>query len=195
VLTSFQLSDPFGLHTRFVWFDNFIALFKDPLYLKSIVTTLLFSGSVALVSICCGLFLASMANRLLRFTTLTRTLLIWPYAVAPAIHEIWGPLASEVALQFAAKREVLKEFEFLLPQQWERLHPLFQKVQPPTYFADLFARTGAPFTLKAFNLSPAEFRLAALNARAIRGRLTVLDLAAHFGVLEAATEDALKLLS
>jgi sn-glycerol 3-phosphate transport system permease protein len=88
VLTSFQLSDPFGLHTRFVWFDNFIALFKDPLYLKSIVTTLLFSGSVALVSICCGLFLASMANRVLRFTTLTRTLLIWPYAVAPAISGI-----------------------------------------------------------------------------------------------------------
>jgi glycerol-1-phosphate dehydrogenase [NAD(P)+] len=114
---------------------------------------------------------------------------------AAAIPEIWGPLASEVALQFAAKREVLKEFEFLLPQQWERLHPLFQKVQPPTYFADLFARTGAPFTLKAFNLSPAEFRLAALNARAIRGRLTVLDLAAHLGVLEAATEDALNLLS
>lgn len=85
---SFQLSDPFGLRTRFVWFDNYVALFTDPLYLKSIMTTLLFSGSVALVSICVGLFLATMANRALRLTAVTRTLLIWPYAIAPAISGI-----------------------------------------------------------------------------------------------------------
>ncbi len=60
-MASFQLSDPFGLRTRFVWFDNYVALFTDPLYLKSIMITLLFSGSVALVSICVGLFLATMA--------------------------------------------------------------------------------------------------------------------------------------
>nr|WP_020674573.1 sn-glycerol-3-phosphate ABC transporter permease UgpA [Geopsychrobacter electrodiphilus] len=88
VIASFQLSDPFGFRTRFVWFDNFIALFRDPLYLKSILITLFFSGSVALISISCGLFLATMANRALRFTTLTRTLLIWPYAIAPAISGI-----------------------------------------------------------------------------------------------------------
>ncbi|MCK4502174.1 MAG: sn-glycerol-3-phosphate ABC transporter permease UgpA [Desulfuromonadales bacterium] len=88
VLTSFQLSDPFGFRTRFVWFYNYVALFTDPLYLKSILTTLLFSGSVAVVSITCGLFLASMANRVLKLTTLTRTLLIWPYAIAPAISGI-----------------------------------------------------------------------------------------------------------
>ncbi|WP_020674575.1 iron-containing alcohol dehydrogenase [Geopsychrobacter electrodiphilus] len=111
-----------------------------------------------------------------------------------AIPEIWGPLAEEVTLQLAGKREILQEFDHVLPQYWGRLHPLFQKVQSPRYFVDLFTRTGAPFTLKAFGLSAAEFRLAALNARAIRSRLTVLDLAAHLGVLEAATEDALRLL-
>ena len=88
VVTSFQVSDPFGFRTKFVWLDNYIALFRDPLYLKSILTTLLFSGSVAIVSISFGLFLASMANRVLKFTTLTRTLLIWPYAIAPAISGI-----------------------------------------------------------------------------------------------------------
>ncbi len=88
VFASFRLSDPFGFHTKFVWFDNFIALFTDPLYLKSIVTTLIFSASVASVSIVCGLFLATMANRALRCTALTRTLLIWPYAIAPAISGI-----------------------------------------------------------------------------------------------------------
>jgi sn-glycerol 3-phosphate transport system permease protein len=88
LVSSFQLSDPFGFRTRFVWFDNFITLFSDPLYLKSILTTLVFSGSVAIVSITFGLFLATMANRALRLTALTRTLLIWPYAIAPAISGI-----------------------------------------------------------------------------------------------------------
>jgi sn-glycerol 3-phosphate transport system permease protein len=85
LVASFQLSDPFGLRTQFVWFDNYIALFRDPLYLKSFLITLVFSGSVAVVSICFGLFLATMANRALRMTAVTRTLLIWPYAIAPAI--------------------------------------------------------------------------------------------------------------
>lgn len=85
---SFMMSDPFGLRNKFVWFDNYINLFKDPLYLKSIFITLVFSGSVAVLSISAGLFLASMANRALRFTALTRTLLIWPYAIAPAISGI-----------------------------------------------------------------------------------------------------------
>ncbi len=49
LVSSFQLSDPFGFRTRFVWFDNFITLFSDPLYLKSITTTLVFSGLVAIV--------------------------------------------------------------------------------------------------------------------------------------------------
>jgi sn-glycerol 3-phosphate transport system permease protein len=88
LVASFQLSDPFGFRTRFVWFDNFISLFSDPLYLKSFITTLIFSGSVAAVSICFGLFLATMANRALRMTAVTRTLLIWPYAIAPAISGI-----------------------------------------------------------------------------------------------------------
>ncbi len=88
LFASFQLSDPFGFRTRFVWFDNFISLFSDPLYLKSFLTTLVFSGSVAAVSICFGLFLATMANRALRMTAVTRTLLIWPYAIAPAISGI-----------------------------------------------------------------------------------------------------------
>jgi len=113
---------------------------------------------------------------------------------AANIPEIWGPLAAEVNLQFAGKCGILQQFDDLLPQFWSQIHPLFQQIQSPRYFIDLFTRTGAPFTLRAFGLSAAEFRLAALNARAIRSRVTVLDLAAHFGVLEAATEDALRLL-
>ncbi|MCP4132425.1 MAG: ABC transporter permease subunit [bacterium] len=85
---SFMISDPFGLHSRFVWFDNYIALFKDPLYLKSVFITLIFSASAAGTAISFGLFIAAMANRALKFKPFVRTMLIWPYAVAPAISGI-----------------------------------------------------------------------------------------------------------
>ncbi len=115
-------------------------------------------------------------------------------ATAARISEIWGSYADEVAKQFQNKRGALLRFDTLLPGKWDELQVLFQQVQPPEYFADLFSRTGAPFNLKAFRLTKDEFVLAALNSRAIRERITVLDLAAHAGVLEAATEDALQLL-
>ena len=85
---SVMRSDPFGQRNTFIWLDNFIALFIDPLYLKSIGTTLFFSASVAVVSISVGLFIATMANRALKAKALIRTMLVWPYAVAPAISGI-----------------------------------------------------------------------------------------------------------
>jgi len=88
LMQSMMLSDPFGLHNQFVWFDNFIELFRDPLYLRSIAITLVFSASTAFVSISTGLFLATLANRALKAKAVIRTFLIWPYAVAPAISGI-----------------------------------------------------------------------------------------------------------
>ncbi|WP_372682015.1 sn-glycerol-3-phosphate ABC transporter permease UgpA [Desulfosarcina sp.] len=88
LLQSVMLSDPFGQRSRFVWFDNFITIFTDALYLKSIGITLGFSLATALTSIVFGLFLASLANRALRAKAVIRTMLIWPYAVAPAISGI-----------------------------------------------------------------------------------------------------------
>jgi len=113
---------------------------------------------------------------------------------AARIPAIWGPYAAEVAKQFQRKRDALLQFDTLLPQKWDELQTLFQQVQPPEYFADLFAQTGAPFGLEEFRLSEDEFMLAALNSRAIRERITVLDLADHAGVLEAAARDTLQLL-
>ncbi|MGW8193910.1 MAG: iron-containing alcohol dehydrogenase [Desulforhopalus sp.] len=115
-------------------------------------------------------------------------------ATAAGIGEIWGPYADEVARQFTNKRTALLMFDTLLPKHWEELRVLFRKVRPPGYFVSLFERTGAPFNLEAFRLSGGEFMLAAINCRAIRDRITVLDLAAHAGVLESAAEDALQLL-
>lgn len=88
IIQSFLLSDPFGRRSTFVWFYNYIELFTDPLYLKSIFITLVFSLAVAFVSISLGLFIATMANRTFKAKALVRTMLIWPYAVAPAISGI-----------------------------------------------------------------------------------------------------------
>lgn len=88
LLQSMMLSDPFGRRSRFVWFDNFVGIFTDPLYLKSIGITLAFSFATAATAIIFGLFLASLANRAFRAKAMIRTLLIWPYAVAPAISGI-----------------------------------------------------------------------------------------------------------
>ncbi|MFW2366348.1 MAG: ABC transporter permease subunit [Desulforhopalus sp.] len=88
VIQSFLLSDPFGQSSKFVWFYNYLEIFTDPLYVQSILITFTFSLAVATVSITLGLFIATMANRALRATAIVRTLLIWPYAVAPAISGI-----------------------------------------------------------------------------------------------------------
>jgi len=82
---SFQLQDAFGLKTQFVGLQNFAALFKDGNYLESFKTTALFSALVAFFGIAISLLLATMADRVLRGAMAYKTLLIWPYAVAPAV--------------------------------------------------------------------------------------------------------------
>ncbi len=83
--SSFLLMDAFGFKTEFVWFENFIDLYHDPYYLKSFSNTLIFSLSVTGLAIGLALVLAAMADRVIKGTSTYRTLLIWPYAVAPAI--------------------------------------------------------------------------------------------------------------
>ena len=82
---SFQLQDAFGLHSEFVGFDNFTALFRDPHYLESFKTTAVFSISVAGLGITISLLLATMADRAVRGALAYKTVLIWPYAVAAAV--------------------------------------------------------------------------------------------------------------
>ena len=77
--------DPFGLRTTFVGFQNFARLFADPLYLDSVKVTVVFSISVAALAMGLALLLAVMADRVIKGSTGYKTLLIWPYAVAPAI--------------------------------------------------------------------------------------------------------------
>jgi sn-glycerol 3-phosphate transport system permease protein len=85
VIQSFLLQDAFGLSTSFVWFENYQDLLRQPDYFAAIVRTFAFSFAIALSSLSLALLLAVMADKPLRGGTIYRTLLIWPYAVAPPV--------------------------------------------------------------------------------------------------------------
>ncbi len=82
---AFLVSDAFGQKTQFVWLENFTAVFSAPEYRWVFLRTFVFSGLVTALALGAGLSLATAANRVFRFRALFSTLLIWPYAVAPAI--------------------------------------------------------------------------------------------------------------
>jgi len=82
---SLFIPDPFGLSMQWVGLGNFEFLFSDPFYRASFVTTAVFSILVTIVSMGVALYLAVLADRLIKGSGIYRTLLIWPYAVAPAV--------------------------------------------------------------------------------------------------------------
>jgi sn-glycerol 3-phosphate transport system permease protein len=85
VWQSFLLQDAFGLKTSFVWFENYQDLFRNSDYLKTFWTTALFSAAVGGLSLSFALALAVQADKQIKGMSAYRTLLIWPYAVAPAV--------------------------------------------------------------------------------------------------------------
>ena len=85
VYYSFLVQDPFGLSSTWVWFQNYRDLFHDDNYLESFRITAIFSVLVAGSGIVISLLLAAMADRVIKGAVGYKTLLIWPYAVAPAI--------------------------------------------------------------------------------------------------------------
>ncbi|MDQ7743406.1 sn-glycerol-3-phosphate ABC transporter permease UgpA [Hydrogenophaga pseudoflava] len=77
--------DAFGTSTEFVGLQNFQRLWEDDTYLASFKITALFSVLVAVCGLSIALLLAVMADRVVRGAGVYKTLLIWPYAVAPAV--------------------------------------------------------------------------------------------------------------
>ncbi|MFN0186936.1 MAG: sn-glycerol-3-phosphate ABC transporter permease UgpA [Aquabacterium sp.] len=82
---SLQQQDAFGTSVQFVGLQNFKALWADDTYLASFKTTAVFSFWVALLGLVLSLLLAVMADRVVKASRLYKTLLVWPYAVAPAV--------------------------------------------------------------------------------------------------------------
>ena len=85
VYQSVLQEDAFGTAREFVGLENFRRLFADPSYIASFKTTAIFSLLVAASGISLALLLAAMANRVIHGASVYKTLLIWPYAVAPVV--------------------------------------------------------------------------------------------------------------
>jgi glycerol-1-phosphate dehydrogenase [NAD(P)+] len=116
-------------------------------------------------------------------------------ADASKIPSIWGNLASEVEKQFSKKHDRLIQFDSALPANWRKLQALFGQVRTPDFFIELIRRTGLEMTLPSLGISKDEFYLAATSSRTIRDRITVLDIAAHTGILEEAARETIDILS
>lgn len=77
--------DAFGLKTTFVGLENFARLFHDGSYLNSLSVTVVFALGTTMLSMTVALLLASTVNRMIRSRSAYTTLLVWPYAIAPAL--------------------------------------------------------------------------------------------------------------
>jgi sn-glycerol 3-phosphate transport system permease protein len=103
VYQSVLQEDPFGLSSTFVGLANFAYIFTDEIYLHSIYVTAVFSLSVAVIAMSVSLLLAAMADRVIKGATGYKTLIIWPYAVAPAVagvlwYFLFNPTVGIIAL-------------------------------------------------------------------------------------------------
>jgi sn-glycerol 3-phosphate transport system permease protein len=85
VRQSFLQEDTFGLHSDFIWFENFRQLLSQADYGHSFLVTVVFSVLVAAISLGLALLLAVEADKQIKGAAVYKTLLIWPYAVAPAV--------------------------------------------------------------------------------------------------------------
>lgn len=104
VYQSFLIEDAFGLSSQFVWFENFERLLADSDYWNAFVVTAIFSSSVALLSLSIALLLAVMADKQIRGADTYKTLLIWPYAVAPAVSGVLWLFMFQPSLGLVAQQ-------------------------------------------------------------------------------------------
>ncbi|WP_102226642.1 sn-glycerol-3-phosphate ABC transporter permease UgpA [Acidimangrovimonas sediminis] len=85
VLQSFQQEDAFGLKTSWVGLANYSDLFSDPVYIQSLEVTVVFTIAVTAAALIVALLLALAVDRAVKSGPAYTTLLVWPYAVAPAV--------------------------------------------------------------------------------------------------------------
>lgn len=71
--------------SRFVCMDNFTALVGDASYLTSLRMTLLISLAIVAIGLTLALLIAVLVQQPIRGAAIYRTLLIWPYAISPAV--------------------------------------------------------------------------------------------------------------
>ena len=138
------LEDAFGGNTKFVWFDNFVSLLKEPSYYDSVRVTLVFSFLVAALGLALSLLLAVMADRIIRGASVYKTILVWPYAVAPAVAGVlfgflFNPSVGIVAWALAA---IGLEFNYVINGNQALLLVVFAAVWSQVSYNFLFFLAG-----------------------------------------------------
>jgi sn-glycerol 3-phosphate transport system permease protein len=88
LVQSFFFTDAFGLHYQFAGLANFTDLFFDSSYGRAIGVTFVIAFSVTFCTMGLGLLLAILVNNRRKSQGIYKSLLIWPYAVAPAVAAI-----------------------------------------------------------------------------------------------------------
>jgi sn-glycerol 3-phosphate transport system permease protein len=141
---SVLLEDAFGGNSKFAWFDNFAHLLSDPHYYSSARLTLLFSFLVASLGLAISLLLAVMADRIIRGASVYKTILVWPYAVAPAVVGVlfgflFNPSVGVVAWALAA---IGLEFNYVINGNQALLLVVFAAVWNQVSYNFLFFLAG-----------------------------------------------------
>jgi sn-glycerol 3-phosphate transport system permease protein len=85
LLQSLFFTDAFGLHRHFAGFLNFSDLFAEPGYAKAVWVTFVIACSVTFLTMSSGLACATLVAGRTRSQGVYKSLLIWPYAIAPAV--------------------------------------------------------------------------------------------------------------
>ncbi len=116
---AFHVGDPFGIHSHFSGLDNFNSLLHDPSYLYSLLITVIYALLISILTMAGGLAFAVLVDKLRRGRAIYMTLLIWPYAVAPAVAGIiWRFLFNPAV-------GVFSQWLLRLGILWDyRIHPL-----------------------------------------------------------------------
>lgn len=78
-------SPPFGGRDVFVGVANFAALVVSADYYRSVANSFVFAAGVTGLSVAGGLVVAALANQRIRGLAVYRTMLLWPYGIAPAV--------------------------------------------------------------------------------------------------------------
>jgi sn-glycerol 3-phosphate transport system permease protein len=82
---AFLLQDPFGQTVHFVGLKNISALLRSAEYQESLRLSITFTIATTVLTFVVGMVLAFATDRVLRGRNLYRTVLLLPYAIAPAI--------------------------------------------------------------------------------------------------------------
>lgn len=182
--------DAFGLKTSFVGLANFRKVLADPAYLNALQVTVIFSAMVAFLAMAIALFLAVQAEKVVRGKSFYRTLMIWPYAVAPAIAGMlawplrqmgirWNPLlnadhAMMLVVAAATWKQISYNFLFFVAGLQAIPRSLLEAAA-----IDGASRRHAFWTIVFPLLAPTTFFLLVVN--------TVYALFDTFGIIHAVT--------